>query len=237
MEPGTGKRDSDPPNGTPKSLITSSIISSVPATKAVRRRITLQRQPGDASRSSKQTLLNPLLIEQGVTLLLRGLGVDLGNRNFLETPERVARFYQEMFGQREEPNWEVFPDEYYCNMVLLRNHSLWSLCPHHLLPVKLTCSIAYLPTRGKVLGLSKLARVVNFANGRPLLQEEFTHRIAKDLSDLTGGSPTASYVRGRHMCARIRGVRTEGDFATYAVTGKFETDTALQARFFDLLRR
>lgn len=172
-------------------------------------------------------------IEQGVSLLLRGLGVNLADRNFLETPERVARFYVEMF-RKHEPNWEVFPERY-CNMILLRRHEIWSLCPHHLLPVRLVVSIAYIPEKGRVLGLSKLARLVNHANDGPILQEEFTHRISECLTETIGCTSSAVYLVGEHMCARIRGVRTTGDFVTYSVSGDFETKPAVQQLFFNLV--
>lgn len=173
-------------------------------------------------------------IEHGVELILQGLGVDLKDRNFLETPERVARFYAEMF-QPKEREWATFP-EAFNDFILLRGHTLHTLCPHHLLPVDLRVSIAYIPA-GHVLGLSKLARVLDECNTAPVLQEKFTKDCLRSLLDVCPNvQGAACLVEGRHDCTRIRGVRSEASFITYKLDGRFLTEPELEKRFFDLCR-
>jgi len=173
------------------------------------------------------------LIEEGVTLILKGLNVDMKHRNFLETPERVARMYKELF-QHEEPNWETFPERY-CDVIVFRGHKVWGLCSHHLLPMHLSVSVAYIPSSGRVLGLSKLGRLIDYCNNRPMLQEELTSNICERLSKVTQES-TAVYAEGRHLCVAMRGVKSEGEFVTYATSGKFTDSEYYRGLFFDLVR-
>lgn len=171
-------------------------------------------------------------IEKGVELILEGLGVDLKDRNFLMTPERVARFYEEMFSPKER-DWAVFPEQYN-DFVLLRHHVLHSLCPHHLLVVEFDVSLAYIPS-GSVLGLSKLARIFDEINTAPLLQEKLTKDVLDKFREIC---PTvegcASLVIGQHDCTRVRGVKSPAKFVTYKLEGSFKEDHALEDRFFRL---
>ncbi|KKL09900.1 hypothetical protein LCGC14_2561210, partial [marine sediment metagenome] len=157
------------------------------------------------------------------------------DRNFLETPERVARFYVEMF-EPKTTEWATFPEDYN-DFVLLKNHRVYSLCPHHLLPVELDVSIAYVPD-GNVLGLSKLARLLDECNSGPLLQERFTKEVTERLKGLCPGiRGAACLIEGVHGCTKIRGVRTEAKFVTYHLEGLFREDPGMEERFFQLTRR
>ena len=174
-------------------------------------------------------------IEQGVALILKGLGVDLRDRNFLETPERVARCYIEMF-QPKETEWATFPEDY-SDFILLKDHKIYSLCPHHLLPVEFTVAVAYVPD-GRVLGLSKLARLLSECNTGPLLQERFTKDVVARLTSLCPGTQGAAcLVEGVHGCTKIRGVRTDAKVVTYHLEGLFREDPGMEERFFQLTRR
>lgn len=174
-------------------------------------------------------------IEAGVELILKGLGVSLADRNFIDTPERVARYYVELFAPKER-EWATFPENFN-DFILLRGHTLFTLCPHHLLPVELRVSLAYIPN-GHVLGLSKLARVLDECNTGPVLQEKFTKDCLRSLvaicPDIQGA---ACFVEGRHDCTRIRGVRSEATFVTYRLEGKFREQPELEERFFQLAGR
>lgn len=171
-------------------------------------------------------------IEKGVELILEGLGCDIKDRNFLETPERVARFYSEMFSPKERA-WAVFPEEYN-DFVLLKHHKMFSLCPHHLLVVEFDVSLAYIPN-GSVLGLSKLARIFDEINTAPLLQEKLTKDVLVKLDEICRGiRGAASLVIGQHDCTRVRGVRSEAKFVTYKLMGEFKEDKTLEDRFFRL---
>jgi GTP cyclohydrolase I len=173
-------------------------------------------------------------IERGVELILKGLDCDLSDRNFTETPERVARAYAEMFAPKDR-EWATFPEDFN-DFILLRGHTLHTLCPHHLLPVELSVSLAYIPN-GHVLGLSKLARILDECNTGPVLQEKFTRDCLGALNqicpDIQGA---ACLIEGRHDCTRIRGIRSEASFVTYRLEGKFK-EADLEYRFFDLCRR
>jgi GTP cyclohydrolase I len=174
-------------------------------------------------------------IEAGVELILKGLDCELQDRNYRDTPERVARMYAELFGPKDR-EWATFPEDFN-DFILLRGHTLYTMCPHHLLPVDLRVSIAYIPN-GHVLGLSKLARVLDECNTGPVLQEKFTKDCLRVLLEICPGvRGAACLVAGRHDCTRIRGVRSDADFITYKLAGDFATDRDLEKRFFDLTRR
>lgn len=172
------------------------------------------------------------LIEKGVGLILKGLEVDPTDRNFLETPERYAKFLQELFDNKDT-EYATFPEEY-TDFILLRQHKMYSLCPHHLLAVEFLASVAYIPN-GQVLGLSKLARVLDDANDGPLLQELFTRRVLELLKkNCVGIQGVACLISGQHECLKIRGVKSDARFITYKLEGKFKEDTILADRFFRL---
>jgi GTP cyclohydrolase I len=171
-------------------------------------------------------------IEKGVRLILAGLGCDTKDRNYAETPERVARAYAEMF-RPNESEYATF-EESYADFILLRRHQIWSLCPHHLLPVRLITSVAYVPA-GEVLGLSKLARVLTDCNPGPILQEGFTRQVVQRLDSIVPTYGAACYVEGAHGCMQIRGVKTSGDVITTAFTGQFKTEQYLQDRFLRMV--
>jgi len=175
--------------------------------------------------------MNHAKIEAGVRLILAGLNCDTKDRNYAETPERVARMFEEVF-RPNESEYATF-DEEYADFILLRNHTIWSFCPHHLLPVRLITSIAYIP-HGEVLGLSKLARVLADCNAGPILQEAYTRKVVAVLNTIVTTSGTACYVEGTHGCMQIRGVKSTGDVVTSAFSGDFKTDGELKSRFFAL---
>ena len=175
-------------------------------------------------------MINQHKLEKGAALILEGLGVDRANdRNYQDTPERYARALMEMFAPLET-EWAVFPEEF-SDFVLLRDHLLYSLCPHHLLPVKLYVSLAYIPN-GRVLGLSKLARITQACNSGPVLQESFTQSVVDKIGKLVKGiKGAACLVEGRHGCMEMRGVKSHGHLLTYKFSGEFLKDPSLQERF------
>lgn len=175
------------------------------------------------------------LIEQGVSQILRGLGIARTDHNYTDTPERYAKALVEMFGG-SDTEWATFEEEY-TDFILLRGHTLWSLCPHHLFPVKYQVSLAYIPN-GKVLGLSKLARLLHECNSGPLLQEAFTKQACEKLHEICEGvKGAACFISGEHGCLSMRGVKSDADFLTYHLDGVFDTDKDLERRFFDLVRK
>jgi GTP cyclohydrolase IA len=179
--------------------------------------------------------VNVTKIEKGVELILKGLGVDLSDRNFIDTPERYARVLQEMFTTKET-EFAVFPEDF-TDFIMLRGHTLFSLCPHHLLPVEFNATVAYVPS-GEVLGLSKLARILDETNDKPLLQERFTRDVVHRFHTLCPSiHGAACLIKGLHGCTKIRGVRSSAEFITYFMDGDFKKKKRLEDRFFELARR
>lgn len=176
--------------------------------------------------------MNQHKIEKGVELILEGLGVDRRDPNYTDTPDRVARWYLEMF-TGQETEWATFPEDFN-DFILLRRHTLYTLCPHHLIPVEMVISVAYMPD-GIVLGLSKLARILIECNNVPILQEKYTADVVMKIYEiLPRVRGAACFVEGQHGCAKIRGVRSTGSFITSKMKGVFEDDKRLQDRFFAL---
>lgn len=180
-------------------------------------------------------MINQHKLEKGAALILEGLGVDTRNdRNYTHTPERYARALMEMFGA-PETDWATFPEKAN-DLILLRDHRLYSLCPHHLLPVKLFVSVAYIPN-GNVLGLSKLARVTQECNQGPLLQETFTKAVVDKIAEVCRGiKGAACLVEGKHGCMEMRGARSDAHFFTYYFSGEFKESLSLQDRFLALCK-
>lgn len=178
--------------------------------------------------------MNTHLVEKGVELILRGLNIDRNDHNYTDTPERYAKALEEMF-QPEQTEWATFEEEF-SDFILLRGHKMWSLCPHHLLPVHFSVSLAYVPG-GSVLGLSKLARLLYECNDGPLLQERFTKLATDKVAKICPGiQGAACLIHGVHSCLSMRGVKSTADFVTYRLAGVFQQDKDLERRFFDLAR-
>ena len=188
---------------------------------------------GCVRRSRKEsTSLNLKKMERGVKILLEGMGVNLKDDNFRETPRRVAAMYAEMLSP-PDVSIKVFPTSY-DQLVLVRNHTCWGICPHHLMPIKYSVSLGYIPNE-KAIGLSKLPRIVNLHSYKPLLQEDFTHQIVNALTKRVKTKGAGCVVRGEHGCMGIRGVRTTGDAITSAMRGVFLEKSAARAEFLALL--
>jgi len=159
--------------------------------------------------------------------LERYSGISMDGPNFKETCQRVARSYSEIFAgmfnadeKRKEILSKTFPSKSR-EMITVGPVEVWSMCPHHFLPVHLHIWVAYIPN-GKVLGLSKLARLAELVAKKPALQEDTTMEIAQMLHKGLRPKGAACYVRGRHLCMEMRGIKKN------AVT----TTTALQGTFF-----
>ena len=175
-----------------------------------------------------------LLIEQGAMLILEGLGVDLESHNFASTPARVAKVYEEMFVPKHT-GWPVF-DEEYTDIVIVAGHEFFTMCPHHLLPVKITAAVAYFPN-GKVIGASKLMRLIDEVNTQPMTQEKLTDEICSSIKSHTEGTSLGEAVLlvGKHGCFEIRGKKSGACMKTYKFKGCFE-EPENQKRFLELVR-
>lgn len=155
-------------------------------------------------------------IEVLVKELLEEIGMDANNENFRETPKRVAKFYRELC-KSPEPEIKVFPSTSR-EMVVLKDFVSYSLCPHHLLPVRYTFRVGYIPT-GYVIGISKMPRIINHIMRLLPLQEDIPDMVVSTLEKLLHPMGAGCQVRGRHLCMEMRGVKTEGEFVTTKLTG------------------
>lgn len=181
--------------------------------------------------------IDQLKIRDAVRLLLEGLGCPPEDHNFDKTPGRVAKAYAELFAPADT-EWPVF-DEDFTDMVVLRGYEFYTLCPHHLFPVKLRACVAYIPN-GKVLGASKLARVCNDANRYPKTQEALTNDIVERLDELLEGNASgiAIQLEGWHGCFSIRGIKAHAaSMVTTKLKGQFLTDRIQEERFLRLAER
>jgi GTP cyclohydrolase I len=177
-------------------------------------------------------------IEAAVREILDAVGEDPDREGLLETPARVARMYAEMFaGLHSEAGRhlsKVFTEKY-DEIVLVRDISFCSMCEHHLLPFTGAAHIAYLPN-GKVVGLSKLARVVEEVARRPQVQERMTETIADLIERRLDAKGVAVVCEATHSCMTMRGVRKPGSLClTSAMRGAFRDDASTRAEVMGLI--
>ena len=177
-------------------------------------------------------------IERAVREILLAVGEDPDREGLRETPNRVARMYAELFsGLREDPreHLQKFFPEKYDEIVLVRNIAFHSVCEHHLLPFMGNAHIGYIPD-GRVVGLSKLARVVESVARRPQVQERMTEQIADLLIQELRVKGVAVVVEAIHTCMIIRGVRKPGSVCvTSAMKGIFRTNPSSRAEVMTLI--
>jgi GTP cyclohydrolase I len=168
------------------------------------------------------------------------LGLDQEDPNLVETPERVAKMYLELFeglAEGAEPKVTFFPnDERYSAMVIEKDIPFYSLCSHHFVPFYGHAHVAYIPNES-IVGLSKMARIVEFYARRPQLQERLTEQIARYMAAKLDPQGVMVVVEARHLCVEMRGVKKPGALTvTSAIRGIFNTQT-VREEFLDLLNR
>jgi len=179
-------------------------------------------------------------IARAVREILISIGEDPDRDGLLDTPDRVARMYAELFsGLHTDPTHHLHKvfEETYDELVLVRDISFNSMCEHHLLPFMGVAHIGYLP-RGKVTGLSKLARVVEEVSRRPQVQERMTHQIADLIHQELDTKGVIVVLDAEHTCMTIRGIRKPGSSTiTSAVRGLFKTNESSRAEAMSLINR
>lgn len=178
-------------------------------------------------------------IEAAVRELLIAVGEDPDREGLLETPKRVANMYEEIFaGLSEDPreHLKVFQESENDEMVIVRDIPLYSMCEHHLLPFTGKAHIAYIPSGGKVIGLSKLSRIVSVYAKRPQLQERLTAQVADFLERELQPKGVAVLVEAEHLCMTMRGARAAGSSTrTSALRGIMKSDARTRAEAMSLL--
>jgi GTP cyclohydrolase I len=177
-------------------------------------------------------------IERAVREILSAVGEDPDREGLQETPARVARMYAELFaGLHEDPRVHLhkFFIEKYDEIVLVRDISFNSMCEHHMLPFMGKAHIGYLPN-GRVIGLSKLARVVEVVSKRPQVQERMTEEIADLLVEELDAKGVAVVIEATHSCMAIRGVRKPGSVCvTSAMKGVFRANLSSRSEVMTLI--
>jgi GTP cyclohydrolase I len=177
-------------------------------------------------------------IERAVREILSAVGENPDREGLKETPARVARMYSEMFsGLHEDPriHLQKFFTEQYDEVVLVRDISFNSMCEHHMLPFMGLAHIGYMPN-GKVIGLSKLARVVEVVARRPQVQERMTETIANLLVEELEAKGVAVIIEATHTCMTIRGIRKPGSLCvTSAMKGIFRSNLSSRSEMMNLI--
>jgi len=179
--------------------------------------------------------------EDAVRVLLRWAGDDPEREGLLDTPARVAKSYKELFSGYDLAAEDVLGRTFdevggYDDIVLVKDIPFFSHCEHHMVPIIGKAHVAYLPN-GKVLGLSKIARVVEIYGRRLQTQETMTAQIAKAIDDTLQPRGVAVMIEAEHMCMAMRGVQKQGSTTlTTTFTGAFKSEPSEQARFMTMLR-
>lgn len=178
-------------------------------------------------------------IKEGVRLILEGVGEDVEREGLLETPDRVARMYEEIFAGMYQDAAEPLSKRFHVagnEMVLEKDIVFYSTCEHHLMPFFGKAHVAYIP-KGEVVGLSKIARTVEVFAKRPQLQEQLTAQIADAINEQLHPMGVMVMLEAEHTCMTMRGVKKPGSkTVSYVTRGIFAEDTALQDRFFQLVK-
>ena len=177
--------------------------------------------------------------EEAVKTMMCSVGEDPKREGLLKTPERVYKAYKFMFGGYEEDPVEILKSALFTSsndeMVLIRDMEFYSTCEHHLLPIIGRAHVAYIPD-GKVVGLSKIPRVVNVFSRRMQIQEQLTEQIAEVINDTIAPKGVAVVIQARHMCMEMRGVEKINSTTTSsALRGLFKRDEKTRSEFFNLI--
>jgi GTP cyclohydrolase I len=180
-------------------------------------------------------------IEEAVGSMLRAFGEDPGREGLRNTPKRIARMYSELLsGYRADPHRIVNDALFnvtYDEMVIVRDIEFYSLCEHHMLPFMGRAHVAYFP-KGKVLGLSKIPRIVDMFAHRLQVQERMTRQIADFISDLLEPHGVAVVVEGLHLCMMMRGIKKkDARMTTSAMHGAFRKNVMTRQEFLDNISR
>ena len=180
-------------------------------------------------------------IKSAVTSIIKAIGEDPNREGLVGTPERVAEMYAELFeglGQDPREELKVGFELGHREMVVLRDIPFYSMCEHHLLPFYGVVHVGYIPNEeGRIVGISKLARVVEIISKRPQLQERMTTEIADTIMDATKPDGVAVVIQAEHLCMIMRGIKKPGsNVITSAIRGIFSRKAASRAEFFSIIQ-
>lgn len=178
-------------------------------------------------------------IQAGIRLLLEGIGEDPNREGLIETPDRIARMYEEIYGGLGEDAAAHLAKQFTVDnneLVVEKDITFYSTCEHHLLPFFGKAHIAYIPN-GKVVGLSKLARTVDIYARRPQIQERMTVQIADALAENLNPKGIMVMIEAEHMCMTMRGIKKPGSkTVSTVVRGEFKENYQLQNAFMQMVK-
>ncbi len=177
-------------------------------------------------------------IIEGVKLILEGIGEDVNREGLLDTPERIARMYHEIAGGYEQKASDQLVKRFHVDtsdIVIEKDITFYSMCEHHMLPFYGKVAIAYIPN-DEVVGLSKLARLVEVYAKRLQVQERLTCEVADALMKELNPKGVMVYIEAEHMCMTMRGIKKPGSkTTTFASRGEFKDNKELRDTFFDVV--
>jgi GTP cyclohydrolase I len=177
-------------------------------------------------------------IADAVSTILTAIGEDPTREGLRDTPARVARMYAEVFSGLEEDPAAVLSTTFnqpHDEMIVVRDIPFYSMCEHHLMPFTGRADVAYIP-RDCVVGLSKLARLVDILSRRPQIQERLTCEIADNIEQVLDPRGVAVRIQAEHLCMTMRGIKKPGSIMMTTVTrGAFRNNPATRAEFFSLI--
>jgi GTP cyclohydrolase I len=178
-------------------------------------------------------------IRKGVKLILEGLGENPNSKRLLQTPDRVAEMFMEVLSEtHKDPDdfLKALTEEKHEEMVILKDIPLYSMCEHHLLPFSGSASIAYIPRKGKIMGLNTIALLVDSLAKRLQIQERLTKQIADYLVKAMSPLGVMVVIKAEHLCMVMRGAKKPGSITvTSAIRGVFRKRTATRAEAMSLL--
>ena len=178
-------------------------------------------------------------IENAVREILINIGEDTNREGLIETPKRVAKMYEEILSTKninDFDNYKLFEVDLNNSqeMILIKNIPFFSMCEHHMLPFFGKVHVAYIPRENKVIGLSKIPRLVEFVSRKLSVQEEITVNVAKKLIEILNPLGVAVVVEARHMCIEMRGINKVGSVTrTSFYSGEFKENTDRKKEFLD----
>ncbi len=185
--------------------------------------------------------MNKKKIEKGVRLLLEGMGEDPERPGLRRTPQRVASMFEEIFsGLGEEPEDLLKPieGESHDEMVMLKNIPFYSVCEHHLLPFSGRAHIAYIPEKGRIVGIGELAKALEILAKRPQVQERLTSQLADMIMNRLKPKGAMVIIDAEHLCLSMRGIKKPGSrTVTSAVRGIFRSKQSTRDEMLELLKK
>lgn len=180
-------------------------------------------------------------IEKAVRMILEGIGEDPNREGLIDTPQRVTRMYAEVFAGLHRDitqDIKVFTEKGNDEMILIGDIPFYSMCEHHLLPFHGKAHVVYIPKDGKILGLSKVARIVDTLSKKPQLQERLTSEIADKIIEAVDANSCCVVIEAEHLCMTMRGIKKPGSrTVTSAMRGGCRTDARTRNEALALINR